>query len=97
MSRLTLMISGIAVLAGVIGDLLPVHVGDPDEEPDSKLILLPVRRFYRLFEGSQQWFERKEPLIKRARPERVRWVFPFSFVREPLQDSFEQGRRDLFD
>jgi hypothetical protein len=50
-------------------DLLFVHVGDPDKDPNGKLILFPAWRFYRFFEHCQQRRQWKEALLQTARRE----------------------------
>src|SRR5579863_4984554 len=72
-----------------------VHFCDPEEKPESQLILNPVRRLNGFFEHGQHRRKRKEPLLKAARLVLARLVPSLSIDRNLIQNPLQQEGCDL--
>ncbi|SPE34481.1 hypothetical protein SBA2_900012 [Acidobacteriia bacterium SbA2] len=72
--------------AGFVLDLYLVHLCNPEENPESQLILNPVCALNGLLEHRQHSCKRKEPLLNAARRGLVCWVPLLSIVRKSIQN-----------
>jgi hypothetical protein len=83
--------------AGLMIYLRLVHLGDPDENPDGQLILIPVWGLNGFSEHRQHRHKWKEPLLQAARTEWIGWVPLFSFVWKSIQNPLQQIGCDVVD